>query len=198
MCGTSNILWHNNLLPRKNQWETFTNILATFMKCCGRLKHVWSPCGKSGVFWNRNRTAQAVLSQLLVLKCCRVITSFVRIDASQLNKWRSVFQSAKEVLGTSFLVLDVQRCVRDVFLRASQSWRSISSELLARFEAEGKNFLSRIATADETWFHHFESETKRQSMEWHRLPLPGRKNKKIQIPPSVSKVMITVLWDSEE
>ena len=43
------------------------------------------------------------------------------------------------------------------------------------FEAEGETFLSRIVTADETWVHYFESETKRQSKEWHRFPLPERK-----------------------
>jgi hypothetical protein len=57
MCSTNNILWQNSLLPRKYQWETFNNSLATFMKCCGRLKHGWSPGEKSGDFWNRNSTA---------------------------------------------------------------------------------------------------------------------------------------------
>jgi hypothetical protein len=28
------------------------------------------------------------------------------------------------------------------------------------FEAEGETFLSRLVTADETWVHHFEQETK--------------------------------------
>jgi hypothetical protein len=93
-----------------------------------------------------------------------------------IDNWRSVFQSAKEVLVTSFWVLDIQGCVPDVFLGAPQSRRSISSELMARFEAEGETFLSRILTADETWVHYFESETKRQSKEWHRLPLPEKKN----------------------
>jgi hypothetical protein len=40
--------------------------------------------------------------------------------------------------------------------------KAISSELLARFEAEREAFLSRIITAGETWVHHFESETKEQ------------------------------------
>jgi hypothetical protein len=41
--------------------------------------------------------------------------------------------------------------------------------LLARFEAEGEAFLSRIDTADETRAHHFEPETKReQDKEWYR------------------------------
>jgi hypothetical protein len=104
-----------------------------------------------------------------------MMPSFVRVDASQLDNWRSVFQTAKEVLVTSFWVLDVQGCVPDVFFGAPQSRRSISSELMARFEAEGETFLSRIVTAGETWVHYFESEKKRQSKEWHRLPLPERK-----------------------
>jgi len=43
-----------------------------------------------------------------------------RIDTSQLDNWHSVFQSAKEVLVTSFEILDIRKCVRDGFLRASQ------------------------------------------------------------------------------
>jgi len=53
-----------------------------------------------------------------------------------------------------------------------------------------KNFISRIVPADETWVDQFESETKRQSMEWHRLPLPGRRNSK----PSVSGQGLMGLW----
>jgi hypothetical protein len=42
--------------------------------------------------------------------------------------------------------------------------KTISSDLLERFDAEGEAFLPRIVTGDETWVHHFEPETKRQSM----------------------------------
>jgi len=45
--------------------------------------------------------------------------------------------------------------------------KAICSELLERFDAEGEAFLSRIVTSDETLAHHYEPETKRQSMEWH-------------------------------
>ena len=43
--------------------------------------------------------------------------------------------------------------------------KAICSELLERYDAEGEAFLSRIVTGDETWAHHYEPETKRQSME---------------------------------
>jgi len=50
-------------------------------------------------------------------------------------------------------------------------------------------------TDDESWFHHFEPETKRQSMEWHHLHSPSKK--KAKTVPSAAKVMGTVFWDAE-
>ena len=38
--------------------------------------------------------------------------------------------------------------------------------LLSCYNNEGKEFLSRTVTGDETWVHHYEPESKRQSMEW--------------------------------
>ena len=39
-------------------------------------------------------------------------------------------------------------------------------------------FFLRIVTGDESWFHHFEPETKWQSMEWHHLHSPSKKEGK--------------------
>ena len=52
-----------------------------------------------------------------------------------------------------------------------------------------------IVTGDETWFHHFDPETKRQSMEWHHLDSPTKKKPKTM--PSAKKIMGTVFWDAE-
>jgi len=41
----------------------------------------------------------------------------------------------------------------------------VCQELLNQYEAEGDSFLDRIITGDETWCHHYEPESKRQSME---------------------------------
>jgi histone-lysine N-methyltransferase SETMAR len=57
----------------------------------------------------------------------------------------------------------------------------------------GEAFLSRIVTGDETWAHHYEPETKRQSMEWHHPQSPRKK--KLKTTPSAGKVTITVFWD---
>lgn len=72
--------------------------------------------------------------------------------------------------------------------------RTICSEVLGRFDDDGPDFLGRIVTGDETWLHHFDPETKRQSMEWHHVTSPRKKFKSV---PSAGKVMATVFWDSE-
>jgi hypothetical protein len=63
-------------------------------------------------------------------------------------------------------------------------------KLLARYEAEGDDFLSTTVTGDETWIHHFKPKTKRQSMEWHHTTSPWKK--KFNSIPSASKIMATV------
>ena len=43
---------------------------------------------------------------------------------------------------------------------------------LARFEADPDHFVERFLTQDECWVHHFEPESKRQSMKWkHSISL---------------------------
>lgn len=57
------------------------------------------------------------------------------------------------------------------------------------------NFWSRVVTMDETWIHHFDPETKKQSMVWkHRSSPPP---KKFRVAPSAGKVMASVFWDSQ-
>ena len=43
----------------------------------------------------------------------------------------------------------------------------VCQDLLDQYETEGDSFLDRIITGDETWCHHYEPESKRQSMKWH-------------------------------
>ena len=69
--------------------------------------------------------------------------------------------------------------------------KAITSELLQRYRHKGDDFLLRIVTVDESWFRHFEPETKRQSMEWRHLHSPSK------TVPSAAKVMGTVFWDAE-
>ena len=65
--------------------------------------------------------------------------------------------------------------------------------LLNQYETEGDSFLDRIITGDETWCHHYEPESKQQSMEWWHVNSPSKK--KFKTLPSAGKVMCTLFWD---
>ena len=64
--------------------------------------------------------------------------------------------------------------------------------LFDSYNNEDEEFLSRW---DEMWVHHYEPESKRQSMEWKHPGSPAKKKFKTQ--PSAGKVMLTVFWDSK-
>ena len=71
---------------------------------------------------------------------------------------------------------------------------NVCEQMLERYRNEGEQFMNSIVTGDESWAHHYEPETKRQSMQWHHLGSPSPK--KFKLSPSAGKVMITVFWDS--
>ena len=71
----------------------------------------------------------------------------------------------------------------------------ICQKYLDRFGNERDIFLDRIITGDETWVHHYEPESKRQSMEWKHPQSPCKEKFKTQ--PSAGKLMLTVFWDSQ-
>ena len=60
-------------------------------------------------------------------------------------------------------------------------------------KAEGDAFLDRIVTGDESWAHHYDPETKLQSMEYRHWTSPPPKKFKMQ--QSAGKVMVTIFWD---
>jgi hypothetical protein len=58
-----------------------------------------------------------------------------------------------------------------------------------------RQILERIVTAVETWLHHYEPESKAQSMAWKRPTSPVAKKFKSQ--PSAGKIVLTLVWDME-
>jgi transposase len=102
-----------------------------------------------------------------------------RADSHIRNDWRITTRELAAILGTGKGSVDKiihklgysKVCARWVSRSLTEEHKEqrkiICSELLARYEAEGDDFLSTIVTDDETWIHHFEPETKMQSMEWH-------------------------------
>ena len=55
--------------------------------------------------------------------------------------------------------------------------------------------LTRLVTGDETWLHHWDPDTKKESVQWKHPGSPPPK--KFRTQPSASKVMATVFWDSK-
>ncbi|EFA09485.1 Histone-lysine N-methyltransferase SETMAR-like Protein [Tribolium castaneum] len=60
---------------------------------------------------------------------------------------------------------------------------------------DSKPILDRIVTGDETWVHHFEPESKQDSMQWHKKGTAPPK--KFKVSESAGKLMATVFWDTE-
>jgi len=69
----------------------------------------------------------------------------------------------------------------------------VCQDQLNQYEADGDSSLDRIITDDERWCHHYEPESKRQSMEWRHVNSLSKK--KLKALPSAGKVMCTVFWD---
>lgn len=66
-------------------------------------------------------------------------------------------------------------------------------ELLALELEKGPGFFDQIVTGDESWFHYYEPESKRSSMEWREVG--SAPPTKVHTSISVGKRMATVFWD---
>ena len=71
----------------------------------------------------------------------------------------------------------------------------VSKELLDEYERDPVDFVSRLVTGDETWIHHWDPQTKQESMQWKHSDSPPPKKFRTQA--SAGKVMATVFWDSQ-
>jgi len=52
-----------------------------------------------------------------------------------------------------------------------------------------------IGTMDETWFYHYDPETKQQSMEWRHSGSP--RPKKFPVQNSAVKFLASIFWDQD-
>ena len=73
-----------------------------------------------------------------------------------------------------------------------------SASLLTLFSENPDNFISRFVTVDNTWLHHFDHESKAQSMAWkHVTSLYLSESFAWSHQTANCKVMATIYWDSE-
>jgi hypothetical protein len=71
----------------------------------------------------------------------------------------------------------------------------ISEQCLVRFNKNKTRFVRRFITMDESWIHHYTSESKQQSKQWTEASCSAPK--KTKSVPSAGRVMASVFWDAE-
>ena len=72
---------------------------------------------------------------------------------------------------------------------------NMSREFFIILVADPIRFLLRFLTLDETWVHHFQTETKQQLKQWKHIGSPHSKEAKTVI--SAGKVMASIFCDEE-
>ena len=106
----------------------------------------------------------------------------------------SVYTIIHEHLGMS--KVSARWVPRNLNMQDRQQRVESSHELLEVYNANPEDFHTRLVTGDETWLHHWDPDTKKESMQWKHPGSPPPM--KFRTQPSASKVMATVFWDSKE
>ena len=71
--------------------------------------------------------------------------------------------------------------------------KEVCIHLLKQYNKEGEAFLERVVTGDESWVHHFDPESKVQSMEYRHKTSPSPR--KFKVIASERKVLLTIFLD---
>ena len=103
----------------------------------------------------------------------------------------SIYTIIHEHLGMS--KVSARWVPRNLNMQDCQQRVESSQELLEVFNANPEDFHTRLVTGDETWLHHWDPFTKKESMQYKHPGSPPPK--KFRTQPSASKVMATVFWD---
>lgn len=86
----------------------------------------------------------------------------------------------------------VPHCLNDEQLKTRVD---ICTQLFAQYRRQGRRFLGKIVTGDETWVHYHEPESKRESMCWTYEGEPSPT--KFKAEKSLGKVLYSVFWDQD-
>ena len=135
-----------------------------------------------------------VISQEMIDHVERLVLNNRRIKVAELASEcgisdGSVYTIIHEHLGMSKV------SARNLNMQDHQQRVESSQELLEAYNANPEDFHTRLVTGDETWLHHWNPDTKKESMQWKCPGSPPPK--KFRTQPSASKVMAMVFWDSK-
>jgi hypothetical protein len=85
---------------------------------------------------------------------------------------------------------------RELKDREKMNRMGLSLQHLLRYADEGEDMLNKIVTEDESWVHHYQSESKCASVQWKQITQFTFKQK-FKVTPSAGTVMLTLFWDSQ-
>uniref|UniRef100_A0A803TSH8 Mos1 transposase HTH domain-containing protein n=1 Tax=Anolis carolinensis TaxID=28377 RepID=A0A803TSH8_ANOCA len=114
----------------------------------------------------------------------RLIQDYCLITQREIS---SILSISQECVGHIIVLLGYQkifaRWVPRMLMPEMKVHRlEICQEVLSHYENEGDAFLHSIVTGDETWLHHYDQETKCQSMEYRHKDSLQKKKFKTQHP----------------
>jgi hypothetical protein len=89
------------------------------------------------------------------------------------------------------------------FLKVHTRWvprelKGLSLQHLLQYADEEEDMLNRIVTGDKSWVHHYSYQPKSKCASMQCKHPSSRSTKRFKVTPSAGKVMLTVLWDSQE
>ena len=139
-----------------------------------------------------------VISQEMIDRIERLVLNNRRIKVAKLASEcgitnESVYTIIHEHLGMS--KTSARWVPRNLNMQDRQQRVESRQELLEVYNVNPEDFRTHLVTGDETWLHHWEPDTKKESMQWKHPGSPPPK--KFRTQPSASKVMATVFWDSK-
>ena len=139
-----------------------------------------------------------VISQEMIDRVERLVLNNRRIKVAELASEcgisnGSVYTIIHEHLSMS--KVSARWVPRNLNMQDRQQRVESRQELLKVYNANPEDFHIRLVTGDETWLHHWDPDTNKESMQWKRPGSP--QPKKFRTQPSASKVMTTVFWDSK-
>ena len=86
----------------------------------------------------------------------------------------SVYTIIHEHLGMS--KVSARWVPRNLNMQNRQQRVESSQELLEVYKANPEDFHNRLVTGDETWLHHWDSDTKKESIQWKHPGSPHLRN----------------------
>ena len=110
--------------------------------------------------------SQAMIDRVerLVLNNCRIKVAELASECGISNG--SVYTIIHEHLGMS--KVSARWVPRNLNMQDRQQRVESSQELLEVYNANPEDFHTRLVTGDETWLHHWDPDTKKESMQWKR------------------------------